>query len=346
MLSAPKYYNADKWVCLRELNTTGTRDKCILINPQNNLSYYFKTSINKGRKNYPCEFWSEIIASALGEQLKLPVLKYELASYKGKIGCISQNIINPLKEEFIEGVNLIIQIDPNFRDCCKNGHHIDKIKSALSNIGLIEYKRVVIEMILFDCIIGNTDRHSENWALIRNKNGELIYSELKQRPFISRWLTYWKFHKLTGLPLFQIRKTVAVLRHQFAPFYDNGSSLGRELSEQRIEELMSSADEFERFFIGGKSDIIVGNGKMSFLDTIDFLMSDYPMECGHFVNKHLSLYNKEQFHSLINNIDNNYPVLEFNENRISTCRKNFIFQLIDERINYIFNKAKQYGKQI
>lgn len=340
----PFYFNADDWFLINGFNTTGTRNKCVLINPKDNQSYYFKTSIKKGKKDYPFEFWSEIVASVLGQHLNLPVLKYDLASFNGKMGCLCKNMIEHQKEELIEGVNLIIQTEPDFREYCKNNHHINKIETALASVGLIEYKRIVVEMILFDCIIGNTDRHSENWALIRNKAVEQTYSKLKKLFFISRWRRYWKLHKQTGIPFWEVRKLVVKRRHKFAPFYDNGSSLGRELSENRIGLLLSNEEEFYKYFFGGKSDIIVGSEKSSFTETIDCLLSQYPEECTHFISKHLALYNNNDFSSLIKNIDYYYPPSCFEESRISQNRKVFITKLIDERINYIYESIKHHSE--
>lgn len=341
----PLYFCIDSWTRIREINTTGTRDKGVYIAPTHQ-TFYFKTSIKQNKKDYPFEFWSEIAASRLGLLLGLPVLDYHIASYGDKIGCISPNMIDIRKEELIEGVNLILQFEPNFRDICKTNHHFWKIETALKSVNLIEYRRIAVEMILFDCIIGNTDRHSENWALIRNKAGESLYSSLKKTSFFKRYLAYWKIHKNFDIPFIKVPKLLAVIRHRFAPFYDNGSSLGREISEERIEKLLNDEQLFDIFFSKGKSDIIVDTEKKTFLETIDYLLAHYPDECSHFIGKHLSRYNKEDLNSLIFNMDARYPSSGFDESRISNNRKAFIVKLIDSRINYIQMRLKDYGAQI
>lgn len=308
---APKYFVIDNWAKQQDISTTGTRDKGVYIN-SDLQSYYFKTSINQNKKNYPYEFWSEIIASQLGRLLSLPVLDYHIASCGNKIGCISRNMIDRHKEELVEGVNLIIENEPDFREYCKTNHHFKKIETALESVGVPDYRRIVIEMILFDCIIGNTDRHSENWALIRNKAKDCL----------------------------------ADCCYSFAPFYDNGSSLGRELKEERIKSLLESDDAFDRFIRGGKSDIIMEKEKSSFLATIDYILEHYPEERNHFVEKHLSLYNKETLKTLIYKIDSNYPKSGFEESRISNNRKEFVVKLIDARIQYINQRLQDYGRKV
>lgn len=160
------------------LNTTGTRDKSVVVSPYG-TSYYFKTSLKKDKKDYPFEFWSEVVASMLGRYIELPVLRYDFATDCNKIGCISQNMVSS-EEILVEGVKLITEFDPTFRENYKNGHHISKIKKALARVGLLQFKRIAVEMLLFDCIIGNTDRHSENWGLIRSKTTDDVYRNYKE----------------------------------------------------------------------------------------------------------------------------------------------------------------------
>lgn len=344
-IEPPVYLCIDDWQQLYGLNTTGTRDKGIYIAPTRE-TFYFKTSIKQNKKDYPFEFWSEIAASRLGILLHLPVLDYHIASRHDKIGCISKNMINLNEEELIEGVKIILQFEPNFKDYCKTNHEFGKIERALSSVGLIEYRRIAVEMVLFDCIIGNTDRHSENWALIRNKVGNNIYSEIMAYSFIKRLKTYWQFHKEVGIPFFKVKNALAKIRYRFAPFYDNGSSLGRELSEERIDKLMNDEDAFYKFFTGGKSDIIVAESKTSFVETIDYLLAHYRDECFHFIDKHLVKYNKEDFSALIKDMDARFPKEGFEYARISNQRKEFIVRLVDSRVNYIYQKISNYAELI
>lgn len=333
------------WSRLHEVNTSGTRDKTVVLSPYGQM-YYFKTSLEKKTKKYPFEFWSEIAASSLGLFLNLPILPYHIACCNSKIGCVSESLIDVQSEELIEGVNFILEIEPNFRSYCKKGHTLERIENALKAIDLLDLRRLIIEMVLFDCIIGNTDRHSENWALIRNKQGESFYSYLMSMNFIQRWFQYWRISKESGVGFLRVHKIIPFIRHRFAPFYDNGSSLGRELPEERIATMLNDEEAFQRFFENGTSDIIIGESKTSFLNTIDLLLENFPSESGHFISNHLSLYNKKEFSSLISNIDANYPPEGFEQFRISNNRKAFIVKLVDARIQYIYNKIKQYVNKI
>ncbi len=249
-------------------------------------------------------------------------------------------------EELVEGVNLIIGFEPNFKDYCKNNHRFDKIEKALKSVGLIEYRRIAVEMVLFDCLIGNTDRHSENWALIRNKKGESMYADIMKLNIFKRYWRYWKLHRITKISIKEIHRLIAYSRHRFARFYDNGSSLGRELSEERLERMLDDENLFAKFFNNGKSDIIVADGKTTFLDTIDYLLKNYSLGCSHFIDKHLNKYSEELFRNMIDDMDKYYPVSGFEESRISNNRKAFIVKLVSARINYIYDKLKNHGIQI
>lgn len=338
MNTPPQYYKLDNWQKMPMFNTSGTRDKTIFFN--NNDSFYFKTSLKKDKKDYVYEFWSEIVASQLGTLLRLPVLHYDIASFEDKIGCISQNMIETGKEELIEGVRLVIEIDANFKFTCKKNHHISKIIDSLKNKGVGEYKLLVIEMLLFDCIIGNTDRHSENWGLIKNIENLKVFENLS---FFQKIKLYYKIHKRLGLSIKDAKRLCNYSMYRVAPFYDNGSSLARELGEQKIlAMLQENSTSFDSYYNGGKPDIKLRETKFSFLETIEILIQDYRQECKHFIEKHLKHYNKQNLISLINIIDINYPKEGFEYARLSQQRKDFFVKLIDCRINHI--KNIYYGK--
>ena len=63
-------------------------------------------------------------------------------------------------------------------------------------------KLIIAEYTVLDALIGNTDRHHENWGILRRRTGD------KGRDFV-------------------------------APSYDHASSLGRELRDERRDRLMA-----------------------------------------------------------------------------------------------------------
>ena len=85
------------------MGTGGTRDKVVVENADDNCLYYFKTSLNKGEKDYTYEFWSEIIESEVGQMLGFNTLRYDVAANKQKLGCLSKLMIDTSCEQLDEG---------------------------------------------------------------------------------------------------------------------------------------------------------------------------------------------------------------------------------------------------
>jgi hypothetical protein len=71
-----KLYNISAWSEQSWWNTGGTRDKKIYLSPEDGELYYFKQSFKKGKRDYTYEFWSEIIASEVGEHLGFDILPH------------------------------------------------------------------------------------------------------------------------------------------------------------------------------------------------------------------------------------------------------------------------------
>lgn len=363
--SYPQYFVIDDWERLYEMNTSGTRSKFVVLSPSND-SYYFKTSLKKivdGKvvKEFPSEFWSEIVASQLGNMLNLPVLRYDIASYKDTLGCISKNMAKD-DEEITEGVRIITNVMPSFPidPDYKQKHFLDLVQKSLARIGISKFKRIAIEMLLFDCIIGNSDRHSENWALIKKnktllKLDDAITRKLSIKEYLcllinkerrEEWIEFKRSRRLFfeylkrefSLTREETCKLIHDNTYEFAPFYDNGSSLGREIPEERLQDMLTdNSRSFEKYFTNGWPDIRVAEGKTTFNDTIIFLLEHYPEECSHFISNHLNRYNKERFTTIVNNIDCLLPPSGFEYYRLSEHRKQLIVKIIDARITHIYN---------
>lgn len=343
-----KYLDISSWNRQIHVHTTGTREKYILISPDDE-KFYFKTSVNRGKKDYKYEFWSEIITSELGNFLGFNVLHYSVASLDNLIGCISKSIINEDEEEHHEGYRFIIQKYPDFATNYKKTHSFQKIIGSLENIELGHLKKQVIEMLVFDAIIGNTDRHSENWALIVNKREE--YKKIEDLLTLinsAKW--YLKIYVSiiifieTKMTLKTLRKKFKKLTSKFSPIYDNGSSLARELSEDKIKELMNDDEKFESFLLKCHPDIRWENSlkikQLNHFDLIRTVQLDYSEIVIKIINRIKSKYSKQKLKEIVYNIDDNVPDT-FADHKIPNYRKDFIIKYIDLRINKILNIYEQ-----
>lgn len=117
--------------------------------------------------------FSEKIASELAHIIGLECAKIDLAIRNGKFGLISYKI--NLENEIIqEGINYISKIYPYYnRDNLVDEKSNEKysLDIILNSIKGLNLEKDLFKIFIFDCIIGNTDRHHSNWATIRNENG-------------------------------------------------------------------------------------------------------------------------------------------------------------------------------
>lgn len=321
-------------------HTSGRRTKYIFYSPKpKSEKYYFKMSLRESKRDYKFEFWSEIIASKVGRSLGFNVVDYNIAYNRTEIGCMSQSIINNENEDLSEGYGFIVEKFPDFQANFKKTHSFQKIIDALKNIHLEHCHKAVLEMIVFDTIIGNTDRHSENWGIvIINKYLEDILS-LKQLKWWKKLIFKINLYRLSKGQLThkKLIKQYKEKNWKFSPLYDNGSSLGRELSEEKIINLLNNEEDFDKFIRKGKPDIRWNDINLNHFELINTLYLDYKDEMRQIIENIRKKYNINVIESFINNIDKKIPP-KFNDYKLSEERKRFIIKNIDKRINLLIKK--------
>lgn len=147
---------------------SGRSDKLWLTNPDSNEIGLFK--FTKTEKT--TEHISEKMASELANLLGLECAKIEIGNYMSKIGSMSY-LINNESETLIEGIYLINRIYPNYDpsslydEVNKEYYSLDMILNSLDEYSL---KNEFLKIVIFDFLIGNTDRHQNNWAVISYDN--------------------------------------------------------------------------------------------------------------------------------------------------------------------------------
>lgn len=118
----------------------------------------------------------------------------------------------------------------------------------MSKFNLQSFHYDIIDLIIFDSIIGNGDRHQENWGFITDHTvmskryvefvRNLRNSVKSQKWWIEApsWLKYLIKKIYFKGTTQQLREEILFMNFtwnkniRFAPIYDNGSSLARELS--------------------------------------------------------------------------------------------------------------------
>lgn len=151
------------WECRGFLK--GTRDKNDVKDPATGEFYMFKYPAEyEGQKNG--DIWAEKIATEIGKVLKIKVQESYLAIKNNEQGILIKYSLDQKSEYLEEGATLLKAEFPDFRVNKKPFYIYDNIEFCLrkEKINIEEF----IDIIFFDCVIGNTDRHSENWGIIKN----------------------------------------------------------------------------------------------------------------------------------------------------------------------------------
>lgn len=181
---------------------SGASEKIWLMEPLTNKTGLFKyPKVKDKEKNIITgEFWAEKLASELAKILGIKCNDVDIGYYKGRIGTMSYNLIDGVKV-LTEGVVFIEKKYPNYnKDKLLDEDSGKKYSLQMIKDCLPEYFKSILSMILFDALIGNSDRHHSNWGIIYELNEDGIYNH-------------------------------------FSPLYDNGSSLCAYVNEEDIDKL-------------------------------------------------------------------------------------------------------------
>ncbi|MDE6888674.1 MAG: HipA domain-containing protein [Eubacterium sp.] len=148
---------------------SGRSEKQWLINPETMEIGLFKYKKDEETTDHA----SECIASDLAELIGLSCARFELGRYYGREGSFSYNIVEKDSMELVEGVHFISSLYSKF-DVEKlmdtqtgEKYSLEMIASALKGFHLFEE---FLPILVFDFLIGNTDRHQSNWAFIKEEN--------------------------------------------------------------------------------------------------------------------------------------------------------------------------------
>jgi len=133
------------------------------------------------------EDWAEKIAAELAAKLQIPAARVDLAMFDGRRGSISRSFVK--REEgwgLIHGDELLAG--------CVHGYHRDQVfhlrDHTLENILLVlkklfpmaeQYQRQVQQFagyLVLDALVGNVDRHHQNWGILRRTLADRTVEEM------------------------------------------------------------------------------------------------------------------------------------------------------------------------
>ncbi|MCF6139860.1 hypothetical protein L1S34_01025 [Flavobacterium sp. K77] len=334
-------------------STGGTRSKYIALHPETNEEYFFKGSKETPLREirYPTEFWSEIVSSKIGQFLCFHMLDYNIAydsNHKQQIGSLSMSMVLSSKNKLTEGVAYLTGFNSKYIPSLhKKDYTFQFICNALDKFHLGNYIQNIIEIIVFDSVIGNSDRHQENWGIIAyyqeifdniereiNSNKIGFFSKIKN-----------KLNRLLGEKLIHVHDTNGKLSksdlivqadlapHKFAPIYDSGCCLGREHTDERVLKMLNNSQMIEAYIRKGESEIHwQGNlKKRKHFELIELLLENHPDETKKIIVRVKEKYNPKSIKEIIENIDINVPIDLINF-KLSGTRKQLMFKLVTLRI--------------
>ncbi|MGA1843385.1 MAG: hypothetical protein ACMUIS_02345 [bacterium] len=196
----------------------GARDKSAYFSPESadelclkgNYRYLFKLS----RSWCPWQFWSEIIAYRLGLIIGVEVPPSHIAlsnrynEPKATYGALIEWFYDDKKDLYIEGGQLMVGIIEGYDRQRGTQHNFSDIARIFRK--LPEFIDHWSGVLTLDCLMGNTDRHQDNWGIIL-KDAKIKMKRSKRKSLFSS----------TTL---------------FSPAFDNGTALGYEIIEGQIDK--------------------------------------------------------------------------------------------------------------
>ena len=144
------------------LNVKGTRVKRIIVDNDGNKAF-FKYEGNGYLASEAC---SEKMCYEIAKVLGYECAKIELAKDKnGVLGILNYLFIDIGKTEHIDAVSYL-NIHSNERS---KYYTISNIKKTLDNLNKNLFQGF-IKVMVFDALVGEQDRHEENWGIMRKEN--------------------------------------------------------------------------------------------------------------------------------------------------------------------------------
>lgn len=348
-----EFIDISTWNIQEWQNTGGTRNKKY-VQSNTGENYYFKTSLQKTGKDYKYEFWSEIVAYEIGIELGFNILRYDIAVNEGTIGCLSKDMIDQNKEVLNEGIRYLVAFDNTFNPELKESrkrYDFQLIKNSLEYLGYGKFITNIIEVIIFDAIIGNGDRHQENWAIICENTPEIntpniIIPKLQARrnSFYEKIKNWYNKNKNEDEDIESLLKedqeTFNLLwkgKTRFAPIYDSGSSLARECSDEKVKNMLKNPEELNAFFGRGKSEIHWQSQKLRHFDLLMKINEKYSEVVSDILLRMQRRFDSKKIEDVIMGIDEKVTP-EYIENKIPVIRKELIAKLINLRITSLFRE--------
>ena len=153
------------------------------------------------------QHWAEKIAAEVASTVQVEHARVELAEFEGKRGSVTESFA-PKGSALHHGNQMLATVVQNYDPDAtfnQSSHTLTNILKVMDMDNVFgkpeEAKLRIADYMVLDALIGNTDRHHENWGILRTRVDD-------------QW------------------------ENKVAPSFDHASSLGRELQDVRREKFL------------------------------------------------------------------------------------------------------------
>lgn len=185
----------------------GARAKDALLSPSMvdaELKPNWRYLLKRSQMRYPDQFWGEIIAYRIGALLRFDTPPTFVAYDRrtGVVGALVEWFYDDKYEHFASAGDFLQVINPDFDRRLGEAHNLQDIVRLMRTLSSkttfrgVDWVNWWARALVFDALIGNTDRHQENWGFI--------------------------YHPHYG-------------RLRLAPLFDNGTSLGQDRFPELVQ---------------------------------------------------------------------------------------------------------------
>jgi len=180
--------------------------------------WFWKASLDR----YPLEFWSEVIAYQLGEVAGVEVPPCFPSVCEETYGSLSHFFVDRFAGEFlVHGGDLFAELRPGYDRKRGREHSVQLVLDAMAVFARPTHFEKLFEQFVFDGLIGNGDRHQDNWGVVIRPEGK----DIRKWP------------------------------ERLAPTFDNGTSMAREVTETNVDNMLQDSMRFEAYLNRGKSHV-------------------------------------------------------------------------------------------
>ena len=255
------------------------------------------------------ENWAEKVCAEICEMLDLPHAQYDFAKWRNSEGIVTPSTV-PHDGRLILGNELLASYiedyDKNKRSRARQ-HTVGRV-IAFTNIrtistplgwekehGIETAADVIVGYLMLDALVSNQDRHHENWGLI--------------------------FIPSVGLYL--------------APTFDHASSLGRNESDQRRQERLTTNDKgmnVRAYVERAKTPLYKASSSKSPLSTVEAFeeASRIRPAAGAFWKSKLSVIDSSMYLGILNRVPNTL---------ISDTAREFALKMLEENTDRLLNSG-------